>query len=1022
MRSILASAALSLSVCDFAAAQNPVTFERLDRNGDGFVDRAEFARTGFGQRNSGLFDDLDTNQDGKVSKAEANQLRGGRPQGLQDIPPASEVPVAAVPAPGRPGEPALKDLGDSDAVRDAAGRGQVFEAAHAPGFTDLQESCNGVALVDLDRDGWLDIVATYSPRRGTARDGGVERLRVLLNDGAWGFREQPIALKHSKVALDDFGRGQVPVLADFNRDGFLDLFVTRNAAFSGGRNLSGRYSHGNSLFLSDGAWDEFRDFSEQMGIRNEDAYNRQPSIGDVDGDGWLDIAIGCDNIKNAMGGVPHSRLYVFRTKGARIEDGHFEDIGGTDVVQDFGGFYHDSAKDKAGPDVTLHDLDGDGDLDLIQSCHIDVREPLLPYWPGEYRQGTFVWKNLLRETGSLRFEKSTDNGLSAEARLIYDREAQRFEPVGKAPGLPYCSVADVDNDGLPDVLTVGPANPGWAPRAEYVAGRFWRNLGDFRFAESTAAAGLDPINWTLRRRAEFFELPLPRRLTNWRPAGDGKLESQPGRDRTNPLDGWPYFADAIFADFDNDGWIDLVVQDRSESDPPARATLFMNKGDGTFEVKTTTFSGLDANGICGVAGDLDNDGLVDLIFAADPDNSGLASDTSRYESRVYWNTGEHGGKHNHWLRMRFTGVPDAALIGARVEVVASGRKQFRWIAANHSYKSGSPLEAHFGLADAKSADVKVNLLDGRTIAVVAIAASQYIEIDLVAQSAAPVRVAPVATTKEGPPAATLPPLELDAAGTVFELVVRDPIAVARFYRDGLGMREVEQTVADTGALLEWAGSHLKIRPVAGPAPESPPRNPIRQMIERNGYRWFSLWYRDPAATSARLVQQGYPAPAKLERVWMTRDPEGNLVELMGMPRDAAGEAFSWGMTVSDNEAARAFWGGVLGLQESRPWRLPGIPKAMGGDGASSMTMCVYQIGSGVVKFSSPPGARPSESASGPDTPGLRSVTIRIRNLDTVRPMLEAHGGKLHAAGRWLLADPDGNRVWIESASATDGRR
>jgi len=1025
MRTALACAAMALFSCRIAVCQsgNSSAFQRLDRNGDGFVSKEEFARAAFAQRNPGLFDELDVNKDGKVSREESNRVRAGRPRNLRDIPPAKEAPVTQIPEPERPGEPALKNLGDYDAVRDAAGRGQMFEAVHAAGFTNLRESCNGAALVDLNRDGWLDIVATYSPRRGTARDGGVERLRVLVNDGAWGFREHAITLKDSKVALDDFGRGQVPVLADFNRDGFLDLLVTRNAAFSGGENLSGRYSHGNSLFVSDGSWDVFRDVSDQMGIRNEEAYNRQPSIGDVDKDGWLDIAIGCDNIKNAMGGVPHSRLYVFRPEGDRFADGRFEDVGGTDRVPDFGGFYHESEKDKAGPDVTLHDLDGDGDLDLIQSCHVDVREPLLPYWPGEYRQGTFVWKNLLRETGSLRFAKSTDNGLAAEARLQYDREAQRFEPLGKAPGLPYCSIADVDNDGLPDVLTVGPANPGWAPRAEYVAGRFWRNLGGFRFAESTSAAGLDPLNWTLRQRAEFFAIPLPRRLTNWRPAGDGKLETQPGRDRTNPLDGWPYFADAIFADFDNDGWIDLVVQDRSESDPPARATLFMNKGDGTFAVQPTTFSGLDANGICGVAADLDNDGLVDLVFPADPDNSGVADDTSRYESRVYWNTGEHGGRQHHWLRMRFAGVTDAELIGARVAAVADGHEQYRWIAANHSYKSGNALEAHFGLAAATTADITAILPDGRSIAISGIAADQYVEVDLANATVTPVRAVRAASTKAARTEPATPALALDVAETVFELVVRDPIAVAKFYRDGLGMREVEPADAATGAMLEWAGSLLRIRPVAGPPPAAPPRNPIRQMLERNGYRWFSLWYRDPAATSERLVQHGYPAPAKLDNVWMTRDPEGNLVELMGIPREAPGATISWGMTVSDGDAARAFWGGVLGLQEYRPWRLPGIPKAMGGDGAASMTMHVFQGGPGVVKFASPAGERPSEAAGGPDAPGLRSVTLRVRNIDAVRPILEARGAKADGAGRWLLTDPDGNRVLVEAVpSARDPRR
>jgi hypothetical protein len=215
---------------------------------------------------------------------------------------------------------------------------------------------------------------------------------------------------------------------------------------------------------------------------------------------------------------------------------------------------------------------------------------------------------------------------------------------------------------------------------------------------------------------KFFEMPEP--------------QGRPGAPM-KPGDRRPYFADAIFGDFNNDGWQDLVVQDRHESpNLEARAILFMNRGNGTFEVKPTTFSGLDSMGICGEAADLNNDGLLDLVFAADPDNSGVALSMAAYESKVYWNTGAHGAKDNHWLRLRFSGVKDAELIGARVELTAAGKKQFRWIHPNHSYKSGGALEAHFGLGKATAADLKVTLLNGKTVSFPGVKGNQFLDLNL----------------------------------------------------------------------------------------------------------------------------------------------------------------------------------------------------------------------------------------------------------------------------------------------------
>jgi len=167
--------------------------------------------------------------------------------------------------------------------------------------------------------------------------------------------------------------------------------------------------------------------------------------------------------------------------------------------------------------------------------------------------------------------------------------------------------------------------------------------------------------------------------------------------------------------------------------PEVRAVFFLNRGQGTFEPMPTTWSGLDGNGICGEAADLNNDGVLDLVFAADPHNSGLAVGVVRYESKVYWNTGEHGAKNNRWLR--FSGVTHAELIGARVEVSAADKKQYRWIHSNHSYKSGGTLEVHFGLGKQEQVDITVILINGSRHDFPQLKANHYLDLNLTTGSA-----------------------------------------------------------------------------------------------------------------------------------------------------------------------------------------------------------------------------------------------------------------------------------------------
>jgi len=70
-----------------------------------------------------------------------------------------------------------------------------------------------------------------------------------------------------------------------------------------------------------------------------------------------------------------------------------------------------------------------------------------------------------------------------------------------------------------------------------------------------------------------------------------------------------------------------------------------------------------------------------------------------------------------------------------VELTAGGRKQYRWIHSNQSYKSGGALEAHFGLGKHTRGNVTVVLLNGKRYEFRSLAADRYYDLDLASRNA-----------------------------------------------------------------------------------------------------------------------------------------------------------------------------------------------------------------------------------------------------------------------------------------------
>ncbi|AQQ09100.1 esterase, PHB depolymerase family [Sedimentisphaera cyanobacteriorum] len=267
-----------------------------------------------------------------------------------------------------------------DASEDASGTGQLFESIHVPGFTDFHEGLNGIAFADFDGNGFLDALTVTTPpfvlsKELKGKEQPRDHLRLLLNQGSFVFRSHELTLRNSPATPNDFGQGwrgsQIPVVADFDGDGLLDYFVSRQFPGVADRVRKGHKPVGCSLFLADGVFHTFKDISRKLNVLNERAYNRQPSLGDVNRDGYIDIAVGADNTTNAFEGIPKAALMVYEPgKNGEFTSGTYRDIGGSDLVADFGGFHNDPARDKAGPKVSLRDIDNDGDLDLFQSTHV----------------------------------------------------------------------------------------------------------------------------------------------------------------------------------------------------------------------------------------------------------------------------------------------------------------------------------------------------------------------------------------------------------------------------------------------------------------------------------------------------------------------------------------------------------------------------------------------------------------------------------------------------------------------------
>ncbi len=387
----------------------------------------------------------------------------------------------------------------------------------------------GTTMVDINADGYLDIYVC----RSAAKDEFKRKNLLFVNNGNLTFTE-----KAAEYGIDDPGYSSQGTFFDYDKDGDLDLYVVNHSIqeYASFRNLSKSLKTKRNPYFEDHFYinknGEFLISNDEVGlVSNVLGFGLSASVSDVNNDSWPDIYISNDFNEQDY-------LYI------NNQDGTF-----TESLSDFIGH---TSHFSMGSDIA--DINNDGYPEIMT---LDM----LP--ESNYRQ-----KMVSGPDNYDKFQFLVNSGFhhqSMRNMMHLNNQGQSFSEIGQLSGIHSTDWswaplwADLDNDGYKDLFISN------GVKRDYTNMDFMNYAVQQKMEESKVGAETAINNLLQNIPSSIEENYTYKNLDGF---SFMKVNKQWGLDQETLSNG------AAYADLDNDGDLDLIVNNTDE-----RAFIYRNNGE-----------------------------------------------------------------------------------------------------------------------------------------------------------------------------------------------------------------------------------------------------------------------------------------------------------------------------------------------------------------------------------------------------------------------------------------------------------